>query len=147
MRINRRLVAAVAAELSIIQAAPSAVLAATGTPPPGSEPVAEQLDVGAIGIAVAILAIAVVAVVAALRRGWGRPIAAILVLVTSGIVALVVVVGGMFSDWSDPGSNIPVPYLVGAIAALAVGILIAGRVLLGGARRQTAGSGDPAVLR
>jgi hypothetical protein len=89
----------------------------------------------------------IAAVAAGLRRGWGRPIAAILILVTSGIVALVVVAGGMFSDWSDPGSNIPVPYLVGAIAAMAVGVLIAGRVLLGGAKTdgRIRGSSRPSV--
>jgi hypothetical protein len=147
MRIDRRVVAAVATALTIVQAASSVVLAATGTPPPGSEPVAQQLDVGAIGIAIAILAIALVAVVAAWRRGWGRLIAAIVILAVSGILALTVVTVGVFSDWSDADSNIPLPYLVGAIAMLALGIAIAGRILLDGVRKRTAESGDPAVLR
>jgi hypothetical protein len=37
-------------------------------------------------------------------------------------------------------ANIPVPYLIGAIAVPVVGIAAAGRVLLDGARKRTAES-------
>lgn len=147
MRIDRRLVGSIAAALATVQAASAAALAATGTPPAGYEAVADQVNFGPIGITVATLVILTVVIVAAWRRGWGRLIAAIASLVLSGFGALTVVAVGMFSDWSDAGSNIPVPYVIGAIAVLAAGIFVAGRILFFGGRKRTAESPDPAVLR
>ena len=61
------------------------------------------------------------------------PILLVLLVVASFVLAL-----GVMSSWTDRGDNIPIPFLIGAIATVAAGLIVAARVLLGGRPRRLA---------
>ena len=145
MRNHARPAIAAVIAIGVILIAPLAVLADTGPMPAGGIPVVEPADPGApVGLFGMALVVAVVATLVVRRPAWRRPIASLITLAGTLVVAFFVLALGVMSSWTDPGDNIPTPFLIGAIATVAGGLILAARVLLGGRpRRLTPEAGSP----
>ena len=144
--LARPTIAAVFA-ISVMLIAPLAVMADTGPMPEGGIPVVEPADPGApIGLFGAALVAVVIVMVAVRRPAWRRPIASLITVAGTLFVTFFVLALGVMSSWTDRGDNIPIPFLIGAIATVAAGLVVAARVLLGGRPRRLApGSESPEI--
>jgi hypothetical protein len=125
--------------------APLAVMADTGPVPEGGLPVVDPADPGApIWLFTAVLIAGVLGTLVVRRPAWRRPIASLITVAGTLLVAFFVLALGVMSSWTDRGDNIPAPFLIGAIATVAAGLIVAARILLGGRpRRLTPEAGSP----
>jgi hypothetical protein len=111
--------------------------AATGPAPEGTPPADPVVSSGPMWLAVPLLMALLVAVVF-LRRGalapptWWRPIAGVIIVLGGVLAALSVLMIGLMSSWTDSGSNIPAPFLIGAVVVLGIAVLVALRVFRSG---------------
>jgi hypothetical protein len=64
------------------------------------------------------------------RPRWWRFVAAVLIVLGGAFSAFLVLALGVLSDWTDPGSNIPTPYAIGAAAVFGTSVLVAVKLLL-----------------
>ena len=139
MRNHMRPAIAAVIAIGVMLIAPLAVMADTGPVPEGGIPVVEPADPGApVGLFRVALVVAVVAALAVRRPTWRRPIASLIIVAGALVLALFVLALGVMSSWTDRGDNIPIPFLIGAIATVAAGLIVAARVLLGGKPRRLA---------
>ena len=136
--LARPAIAAVIAT-GVMLIAPLAVMANTGPVAEGGIPVVEPAHPGApIGLFAAALVAVVIAALAVWRPAWRRPIASLIIVAGALVLALFVLALGVLSSWTDRGDNIPIPFLIGAIAMAAGGLIVAARVLRGGGPRRIA---------
>ena len=139
MRNHARAAIAAVIAIGVLLTAPLAVMADTGPMPEGGMPVVDPADpgvpVGLIGMALVAAAIVMLVV---RRPAWRRPIASLIIVAGTLVVAFFILALGVLSSWTDPGDNIPAPFLIGAIATGAAGLIVAARVLLGGRSRRLA---------
>ena len=147
MRKHARPTLAAVIAIGVMLIAPLAVMADTGPVPEGGIPVVEPADPGVpVGLFGAVLVIAVIVTVAVRRPAWRRPIASLITIAGTLVVAFFVLALGVMSSWTDPGDNIPTPFLIGAIATVVAGLIVAARVVLGGRPRRLApGSESPDI--
>jgi hypothetical protein len=143
MKTDRRLTMAAAVALGSALVAPVATLAATGPVPEGGASVVVPGGPDLPGFVWVGLGAVVIGIVASSRPTWRRPMAAILVFLGGAFAALMTVVAGLLSSWNDAGSNIPLPFLVAAIAFLGIGLGVSVKILLDGRRARTVDSQDP----
>jgi len=73
------------------------------------------------------------------ERNWRRLVAALLVVIATLLAAGIVFLAGLFSDWSGQ-HNVPTQSIVGAIALLVVGSLVAAWILFHGKGAGKAGT-------
>ena len=134
-----------------VRAGASAIVAAVGalagfapavladTPPGtygGAEPVATDPGLGGIlpiviAAAVAAGAVLLLVVLARSRSRVARAVAAALVAVATAVGALFVLMLGVLSSWTDSGTNVPLPFVIGAAAVGIAGGALVVRLLLG----------------
>jgi hypothetical protein len=135
--------AAIVAGLGAVAGLAPAVLAET---PPGTyggvEPVATDPGLGGIlpiviAAAVAVGAVLAVVVLARSRSRVARAVAATLVGVATVVGALFVLMLGVLSSWTDAGTNVPLPFVIGAAAVGMAGGALVLRLLLGLRRRRS----------
>ena len=143
MRNHARPAIAAVIAIGVMLIAPLAVMADTGPVPEGGIPVVEPADPGApVGLFGMALVVAVVATLVVRRPTWRRPIASLITVAGTIVVAFFVLALGVMSSWTDPGDNIPTPFLIGAIATVAGGLILAAHVLLGGKPRRLASGSE-----
>jgi hypothetical protein len=139
MRKHARPAIAAVIAIGVMLVAPLAVMADTGPVPEGGLPVVDPVDPGApVGLVGMALVAVVIATLVVRRPAWRRPIASLITVAGALVVAFFILALGVLSSWTDPGDNIPAPFLIGAIATVAVGLIVAARVLLGGRPRRLA---------
>lgn len=139
MRNHARPAIAAVIAIGIMSIAPLAVMADTGPVPEGGLPVVDPADPGApIGLFATALVAGVIGALVVRRPAWRRPIASLITVGGALVVAFLVLALGVMSSWTDRGDNIPAPFLIGAIATVAAGLIVAARVLFGGRPRRLA---------
>src|SRR5688572_19340470 len=112
--------------IGIMLIAPLAVMADTGPVPEGGMPPVGPAGSGVpIGLFAAALVAAVIAIAVVRRPAWRRPIASLITVAGTLVVAFFVLALGVMSSWTDRGDNIPIPFLIGAIATVAAGLFFA----------------------
>ena len=120
----------------LVEAQLMALLAdTTGAPPAGGEAVVgdpfDPSSVVGLGILVVVAVVVVVTAIVLIRRpGSRRPVAALLMLLGTGVVALVFVLAALLSDWSGQHRIAPVPLVIGIII-MVLGLFITVRILRG----------------
>ena len=136
-------VSAIVAAVGVLAGLAPAVLADT---PPGTyggdEPVPTDPGLGGflpivIAVAVAAGAVLAVMVLARSRSRVARAVAAALVAVATVVGALFVLVLGVLSSWTDAGTNVPLPFVVGAAAVGIAGGALVLRLLMGLRERRS----------
>ena len=137
MKIPRTITASGAAATALAFARPLRAMAETGPAPAGtdvvvSDPFDPRFFIG-LGMLVAVAVL--VAVVAIRRPRSRRPIAALLMVVISGVVALTFVLAALLSDWSGQHRISPFPLVVG-IAVLIVGLYVAVGIFRGSSEER-----------
>ena len=129
MKVPRRITVSGAAAAVFAVARPLRTMAETGPAPAGTDVVVSDPFDPRFVIGLGMLAaVAVLVVVIAIRRpGSRRPIAALLTVLVSGVVALGFVLAALLSDWSGQHRISPFPLVIG-IFVLILGLYVAVRI-------------------
>jgi hypothetical protein len=133
MTVVCRSTVSAAAALVLAVMAPLRAMADTGPRPIGGDTVSGGTfePASLIGPGVVVAVVALVTIIAIRRPGRRRPIAGLLTVVGSGLVALALVAAGLFSDFSGQHRTYP-PLVIGGVVALVVGLILAARIVTGG---------------
>lgn len=129
MKIPRMITVSAAVATAFAFSRPLITMAETGPAPAGAEVVASDPFDPTFGIGLGMLAavVVLVAVVAIRRPGSRRPIAALLTVLVSAVVALAFVLAALLSDWSGQHRISALPLIIG-IVVLILGLYVAVRV-------------------